>query len=109
MCLHAEDISKAGGVGKALKKLIGADNDRYFRSFAMLRAVAVGGIIHAPNLGEHHCPEFEICEGKNEITLRAQDFGRPFIMYNVAQLFAGDEPAEACDGAWRAIVQTVLS
>ena len=59
----AEDISKAGGVGKALKKLIGADNDRYFRSFALLRAVAVGGYIHAPNIGEHHCPEFEICEG----------------------------------------------
>lgn len=105
----AEDISKAGGVGKALKKLIGADNDRYFRSFGLLRAVAVEGYMHAPDLGEHHCPEFEICEGENEITLRAQDFGRPYIMYNVAQLFAGDEPAEAFDGAWRGIVQTVLS
>ena len=105
----AEDISKAGGLGKALKKIIGADNEQYYRSFGLLRAVAVEGYMHAPNLGEHHCPEFEICQGENDITLRTQDFGRPFIMYNVAQLFAGDEPAEASDGAWRAIVQTVLS
>lgn len=75
--LTTEDISRAGGVGQALKRLIGMDNDRYDRLFALLRGVAVGGSIQAPNLGEHHCPEFEICEGENEVTLRAEDFWTP--------------------------------
>ena len=107
--LTTEDISRAGGLGQALKRIIGMDNDRYYRLFALLRGVEDGGRLHAPNLGEHNCPEFKICEGENEVTLRAEDYGRPYVMYNVAKLFAGEEPAEASDGAWKGIVQTVLS
>ena len=107
--LTTEDIRKAGGLGHALKKIIGKDNERYSRLFGMLRGVAVGGTLHAPNLGDHHCPEFKICEGDNDVTLRREDYGRPYVMYDVGKLFDGEEPAEASDGAWKGIVQTVLN
>ena len=35
---------------EALKKMIGADNDRYFRLFDQLRAVAIPATMSYPNL-----------------------------------------------------------
>ena len=75
----------------------------------MLRGVAVGGTLHPPNINDHRFPYFQICEGDNDVTLRREDYGRPYVMYDVAKLFDGEEPAEASDGAWKGIVQTVLN
>ena len=75
----------------------------------MLRDVARSAKLMAPNLGQHHCPEFEVCEGPNDVTLRRADYGRGYVLYDIAKLFAGDEPAEASDGAWRGLLQTVVS
>ena len=107
--LTIEDIRKAGGLGQALKRIIGKDNERYSRLFGMLRGVTRGGYLHASNLGDHYCPDFKICEGDNDVTLRTEDYGRPYVKYDVAKLFDGEEPAEATDGAWKGIVQTVLN
>jgi hypothetical protein len=107
--LTKEDIRRAGGLGPALKKIIGKDDERYSRLFAMLRGVAVGGTLHPPNINDHRFPYFQICEGDNDVTLRREDYGRPYVMYDVAKLFDGEEPAEVSHGAWKVIVQTVLN
>ena len=105
------DCERQGGLGAALKKMIAADNDRYYRLFDQLRAVAKDAIIKRPNLSKyHHMPEFEICEGPSEVTLSSKDFGgRGCIVYDVGALFDREDPAEPSDEAWRAIVQVVLS
>ena len=71
--LTAEDIREAGGLAPAFKSMIGKDNERYSRLFGMLRKVARPGYLQRHNLGEHVCPEFEICEGANDVTLRTED------------------------------------
>ena len=107
--LSAEDLRKAGGLGPAIKNLIGKDNERYLRLFPMLRDVARSAKLMAPNLAHHQYPEFEVSEGPDDVTLRTRDFGRGYILYDIAKLFAGDEPAEVTDGAWRELLQTVAS
>ena len=105
-----EDVRRHGGLGEALKKTIGADNDRYYRYFDQLRRVAKEGEIKPPNLAGHDCPHFEICDGPNDVTLTTKDFdGRGFVVYDVGKLFNYEEPPDLSDAAWKAIVQTVLS
>ena len=105
----SKDIRRAGGLGLALKSMIGNDNERYSPLFGKLLGVARPGYLQRPKLDEHQYPDFEICEGSNDVTLRTEDYGRGYVMYDVAKLFDGDEPAEPSDGAWRGIVQTVVS
>ena len=107
--LSNDDVRRAGGLGTALRNMIGGDNELYHRLFSKLRGVAVPGHLHAPNVDRSYYPHFKVCEGENDVTLRTADFGRPFVMYDVNQLFDGAEPAEASDGAWRGIVQVILS
>ena len=107
--LTREDLRKAGGLGPALRSMIGNDNERYSRLFGKLLGVSRPGYLQRPKLDEHQYPDFELCEGSNHATLRTEDYGRGYVMYDVAKLFDGDEPAEPSDGAWRGIVQTVVS
>ena len=105
-----EDARKARGLGAAIKKMIAADNDRYFRLFDQLRAVAKEATITAPDLSNHNLPEFEICEGPNDVTLTSKDFGgRSCVVYDVGKLFDKEDPADPSEEAWKAVVQVVLS
>ena len=40
-----EDVRRAGDLGKALKSIVGLDNDRYYRLFTKLRSVAREAVI----------------------------------------------------------------
>ena len=107
--LSPEDLRKAGGLGPAIRNLIGKDNERYMRLFPMLAGVRRAATLTAPRLDRYQYPQFEVCEGPDDVTLRTRDFGRGYILYDIAKLFAGDEPAEVTDGAWRGLLQTVVS
>ena len=107
--LSAEDLRKAGGLGPAIKNLIGKDNEQYLRLFPMLLDVRRAAKLMPPRIDMNQYPDFEICESPNDVTLRTEDWGRGYIYYDIAQLFAGDEPAEVTDGAWRGLLQTVVS
>ena len=109
VALSADDMRKAGGLGPACKSMLGKDNKRYLRVFHLLRGVARAAILKAPNLGPYYCPEIETCEGPNDVTFRTEDYGRGYVLYDIGKLFDGDEPAEASDGAWRGLLQTVVS
>ena len=105
-----DEARKHRGLGEALKRMIGADNDRYYRCFDQLREVAKEGSITYTDLTGHDCPHFEICEGPNDVTLITQDLdGRGFVVYDVGELFNREDPADPSDEAWRAVVQTVVS
>jgi hypothetical protein len=82
-----EDARRKGGIGNALKEMIHGDNERYFRLFEKLRKTAKAANLTAPNTGELHLPDFEICEGANDVTLKKTDWGRGCIVYDVGELF----------------------
>ena len=105
------DALKAKGLGPAIKAVIAKDGDRYFRLFDNLRAIATEATITEPDLGDGHYPEFEICEGPNEVTLSSADLRgrRGFVVYDVGQLFNKGKPANPSDEAWKEIVNVVLS
>ena len=105
-----DDARRFGSLGEALKRAIGADNDRYYRCFDQLREVATDAYMTMPDLNGHDCPHFEICESPNDVTLKRQDLdGRGFVVYDVGKLFNYEDPPDVTDEAWKAVVQTVIS
>ena len=68
------DARRASGLGAAIKEMIAADNDRYYRLFDQLRNVATEATIQAPDISRYNLSAFEICEGPNEVTLSTKDF-----------------------------------
>ena len=75
----------------------------------MLRQVAQSATITPPDLSKHSLPEFEICEGNNDVTLTRADKGRGFIVYDVDKLFNKDDPAEPSAEAWKGVLQAVMN
>jgi hypothetical protein len=104
-----EDARKAGGLGKAIKNMIGADNSRYFRLFDKLRAVQKTAVLTPPDVTGFNLPEFTICESENDVTLTSQDYGRGSVVYDVGELFDRDSPAEPSADAWKGVIQVILN
>jgi hypothetical protein len=89
--------------------MIKNDNDRYFRLFHQLRNSAKAAILTAPNTRGYHLPDFEICEGTNDVTLKKTDYGRNCVVYDVGKLFEKDEGADPSDNDWKGLLQAVIS
>jgi hypothetical protein len=104
-----EDARKVGGLGKAIKNMIGDDNDRYFRLFGQLRAVQREATLTHPNLSDHNFPEFKILDGANDVTLTSKDYGRACVVYDVGKLFNREEPADPSAEAWKGVIRVVLA
>jgi len=105
----AEDIRRADGLGVMIRDMISSDNERYCRVFHMMRAVLDNARLTHPNISAYNLPQFKLCEGENDVTLTKADFGRGFEVYKVGGLFGVEEIADPDDGAWRTVVQIVLS
>ena len=106
-----EDAERFGGLGAAFRVAIGNDNDRYYRSFDNLRAVACPATLTRPDLCGKDLPHFKICDGPNDVTLREENYGRGCLVYDLKELFPvdGDAQAELDDGPWKAILRAVIS
>ena len=55
--LTADDVRRAGGIGRALKNMIGCDNGRYYRLFDMLRRVQSEAILTHPDIDKSKLPD----------------------------------------------------
>ena len=106
--LTPADVERASGIGRALKNMIGCDNDRYYRLFDLLRDVEKPATLTHPDIENFDLPDFKICENENDVTLTSRDFGRGCLVYDVGKLFNRMEPANPSSEAWKAVVQTVL-
>ena len=103
-----EDLAKAGRTGPAIKTMIKLDNDRYYRLMDMLRDVQTEGKITEPAVDHGRYPKFQVCEGEDDVTLKAGDFDRGMILYDVGKLFDKDDPAEMTAEASKGVLQIVL-
>ena len=103
-----EDLAKAGRIGPAIKTMTELDNDCYYRAMDMLRVVQTEGKITEPAVDHDRYPKFQVCEGENDVTLKAEDFDRGMIVYDVGKPFDKDDPTEMSAEAWKGVLQTVL-
>ena len=98
-----------GGIGEAIKSFIAEDDVKYYRNIEMLRRNVKGGTIRYPDVDRYKpMPEFKVCQGKNDVTLKPCDKNRAFAYYDVGKVFNKDDESEPTDAAWKAIINMII-
>ena len=107
-----DDLNRRFYLGNIFKQLIAGDVEdywRYCRPFKALRLIKRKCFLAIPHDGNGNALlASEIRQGENVVTLTPSDFGRGCTVFDVAELFGMNAPADPSDANWYKVVQSVL-